>query len=796
MKIAIIAPSSVPFTIGGAENLWWGLLTSINQDTPHQAELIKLPSPERNFWEIVESYQHFCQLDLTYFDLVLSTKYPAWMVNHPNHLCYMQHRLRGLYDTYSLGGCTDLNVQYPQEVIAIQQFMSVNQGRRSSLNDFFLKLAALRAKVDSTSESLTFPGLLIREIVHFLDGVGLAKTAIKKYTAISYTVANRNTYFPVGSSVEVIYHPSNLRDFRRGSSDYLFTVCRLDNAKRVALLIQAMHSVKTNIELRIAGTGPAAESLQKMAGDNQKIVFLGFVNDQQLTELYADALAVLYVPYNEDYGLVTIEAMMSAKPLLTTTDAGGPNEFVRNGETGYSVPPDPEAIAQRIDYLCEHVQEARQMGLNGRKLVQDITWENTVAKLLGETKPPIVSTPVKKRKRITVALTFPVFPPRGGGQVRAFHLYRHLARWFDIELVCFTNANDAPLRAEIAPGLTEIRIPKSAQHQREELAIEQQVGVPITDIVMPQLYPLTPAYVEALRASTATSDFIVACHPYLLPAIQAVSNQPIWYEAQDVEVALKQRVLPDNPTGHKLLDATRQVEQECCQVSTLIWVCCQEDAQRLNQIYGVDSSKILEVPNGVDIETVNYVSLEDRHSWKSKLGLNASSFTALFMGSWHSPNLAAVGSIFQIAEQLPQVNFLIIGSVGLAFKHEKRPANVGFMDVVDDETKAVILGLADVALNPVTFGSGTNLKMLEYFASGIPVISTPIGVRGLGVEAGGHCIVVDIEDFAEAIAELKAEDLTNKEIRVKKARQYVQEKFDWQAISQRLFNRLTQMNLV
>ena len=74
MKIAIVAPSPVPFTIGGAESLWWGLLNWINQNTNHQAELIKIPSPERSFRELVNSYQNFSKLDLTHFDIVISGK--------------------------------------------------------------------------------------------------------------------------------------------------------------------------------------------------------------------------------------------------------------------------------------------------------------------------------------------------------------------------------------------------------------------------------------------------------------------------------------------------------------------------------------------------------------------------------------------------------------------------------------------------------------------------------------------------------------------------------------------------
>jgi glycosyltransferase involved in cell wall biosynthesis len=792
MQIAIIAPSPVPFCIGGAENLWWGLLESINQYTPHQADLIKLPSPERNFWELIDSYRSFSELDLTHFDLVISGKYPGWMVHHPNHICYMLHRLRGLYDTYHFTRYSEIYSSKNQDITDIQKFIRGNQANRNALKEFFERLEQLRFSPNCPADAFQFPGPLIREFIYFLDGIGLAPNAIKKYAAIAKNVVNRQNYFPSESVVEVIYPPSNIKSFRRGSNNYLFTVGRLDNAKRISLLIQAMKYVKTNIQLKIAGTGPDADYLKKLAGEDERIVFLGFVNDQEITSIYADALAVPYVPYDEDYGLVTIEAMMSGKPVLTTTDAGGPNEFVINGETGYSVPPDPQALAERIDYLCEHRDEAQQMGLAGRKLVKVINWENAVARLLGESSPS-TSTPIsdsKKRQKITVALTFPVFPPRGGGQSRVFHLYRNLAKQFDIELVTFTNADQDIFRGEIAPNLYETRIPKSKQHQDQEWLIEQKVGVPVTDVVMPQLYHLTPAYVEALRASAKSSDFIIACHPYLLPAIQAVSNKPIWYEAQDVEVELKKGILPNNVIGHELLELTRKVEEECCRLSQVIMVCASDDAKALHKIYGTDLSKIIEVPNGVDLETVSYIDIEKRHLKKKELNI-VGSFTAIFLGSWHNPNLEAVRHIFKMAQKLPQINFLIIGSVGLAFRDEPRPANVGFMGAVDEETKDTAFKLVDVALNPVTFGSGTNLKMLEYFASGIPVISTPIGARGLGIEDGKHCIVVQLDKFSEAIAQIKHEDLATQRTRVEAAKRHVKENFDWQAIAQNCIQDIT-----
>ena len=100
MTIAILAPSPVPFTIGGVENLVWGLCETINKKTSHRAELIKLPSKELSFWDLIDNYHQFYNIDLNHFDTVIVTKYPGWMVRHKNVIYYISHRLRGLYDTY------------------------------------------------------------------------------------------------------------------------------------------------------------------------------------------------------------------------------------------------------------------------------------------------------------------------------------------------------------------------------------------------------------------------------------------------------------------------------------------------------------------------------------------------------------------------------------------------------------------------------------------------------------------------------------------------------------------------
>ena len=100
VNVVIVAPCHVPLAIGGAEKLWWGLLEHLNGHTNHQADIVKLPGPEGDFWEVVDSYRAFSALDLTPYEVIISGKYPAWMSDHPCHVCYMLHPLRGLYDTY------------------------------------------------------------------------------------------------------------------------------------------------------------------------------------------------------------------------------------------------------------------------------------------------------------------------------------------------------------------------------------------------------------------------------------------------------------------------------------------------------------------------------------------------------------------------------------------------------------------------------------------------------------------------------------------------------------------------
>ena len=790
MKIAIVVPSPVPFTVGGMEYLTWGLLENGNKLTNHNIELIKLPTKENDFWSIIDSYSMYYNLNLDHFDMVLTLKYPAWMIRHKNQVCYMAHRLRGLYDAYHF---CNLPQEPKLDNSYIADLILYIDSAEATIEGVFNRLDNIKKNIGQIpKEHFNLPSPFLKKIITFLDNSAMSN--VKKFYAISETVKARKQYFPDGADVKVVYPPSYLDDFKKGDYEYVFMVSRLDSPKRIDLLINAMKYIKTDIKLYIAGTGPEEEKLKNLAKDDNRIVFLGFITDEEVKHYYSNSLVIPYFPYDEDYGLITIEAMMYAKPVITTIDSGGPTEFVKNNQTGFVVKANPKDIAEKIEYFCNNSEEAKRMGTNAFNRVNKITWEKLCSEVLSEvnienkTKLYTKANSDIKRKKIIVTSTFPVYPPQGGGQSRIFNLYKNVARDFDVEIVSLTNETNARSKSLIANGLTENRISKSQKHAEEEWKIESKIGVPVTDVAMPLLINYTSQYLDELRKSIEKSDIIVISHPYMYTAAEPyLENKIVVYEAHNVESTMKKKMLPDNTSSRKLVDLTFEIEQKCCSISNLIITCSQEDKEELSKIYGVDLEKIIVVPNGVDIDETKFTDINKRKSNKSK-NLILKQKIGLFMGSWHGPNIEASEKIIEIAKKCKDIKFMLMGSQCMYFKDRKIPENVGLIGLVSEEEKSRIFSLVDFALNPMLSGSGTNLKMFDYMAAGIPIITTEFGTRG--IKDKSLFIIKDVDNMALACNQFEIQDYTNM---ILKARKHVEEVFDWKIIAQEFSIALTNL---
>lgn len=790
MKIAIVAPCPVPYMVGGAEKLWWGLASHLNENTGHQAEIIKLPTPEHDLASVVRGYEAFAALDLSAFDAVISGKYPAWMVQHPRHICYMLHRLRGLYDCYS--GPVELPdaLSMDPAVAALRTFMRRGRGSRTALPEFFGRWNELMAGARPAG-MLDFPGPLAREMVRWMDGIALSPSAIARYAAISATVAQRQGYFPEGVEVAVA-HPPPHRAMAAGERfEHFYTVSRLDVPKRVAMIVEAMRKVKTDLPLLVGGTGPEEARLHALAEGDPRIRFLGFEGDEKVLENYRNALAVPFVPYDEDYGLIAVEAMQCAKPVITTHDSGGPCELVTDGVDGLLCAGNADALAAAMQRLADDHSLARAMGANAAKRGARVTWQAVADVLLAVPRRAHSRAPGAPRRKLVVSSTFAIYPPRHGGASRSFHIYRALAPEFETVIVSLCASGEAPFEGDIAPGVREIRIPKSAEHERRELEVQAEMGTPVTDVVLPELHLLTPRLRETLERESRDACAMVSSHPYPFPILEDL-GLPVWYEAQDFEFHLKRSLFEKLPRGRELIDVVHEVEGACARAAQVILCASPDDARSLVEVYGVDADRILDVPNGTDGLRIAYTPREERTRLKERMGI-ADAPLVFFMGSGHWPNIEAVKRVFGMASEMPDLMFAVVGSVCYAFDPRMKPPNVLFVGEVDEVTRNLCLQACDVAVNPMEHGSGTNLKMLDYFAAGLPVITTDYGSRGLRLQGERQCLVRAIDDFPEAIREVLGTGVAAAASRAAAARELVDEVFDWEAIVARVKPRLIEL---
>ena len=330
-KLAIITPTTT--SRGGAERAFEGLAAAfLGQNV--DCELVQIPDPATDRASLRASIVSVAAMDLSAYDAIVSTKFPAYHCRHPNHVVYMMHPARSLYDMFELE----------------------NPDPSPDMLDF------QKSIVDADSRAL-------RSARHLF--------------AVGHEAASRLMTFNKLHAT-VIHHPSTLDPLPAASrvENFLFLPGRLHGWKRVDLAIDAMRYVKGGFHLLIAGSGPDEQRLRRKAAGSSAISFLGEVSDGELASLYARCLATVYVPHREDFGLVTIESFDAATPVITTYDSGEPSFFVIDGVTGLVAQPHPIALASAFDYAFSNPQRMREFGRSGQLVAQKLRWENVATALL------------------------------------------------------------------------------------------------------------------------------------------------------------------------------------------------------------------------------------------------------------------------------------------------------------------------------------------------------------------------------------------------------------------------------
>lgn len=347
MKV-LITTVQVPFVRGGAEVHAEQLCNALRA-AGYQSEIVAIPfkwyPPER----ILDHIKACRLLDVTEscgvgIDRVIGLRFPAYFIPHPNKVLWILHQHRAAYDLWD----------HP-------------------LGDL------IRAP----------NGTSVRDAIVAADRQWIPQA--RAVFANSRNVATRLKQY-CGIDSEPLYHPPQNADSFYCAADegYLFYPSRLTSAKRQASVLQALAQTVNPVQVRFSGSpeNPAfAKELMNLTHQlkvDKRVRWLGYISEEEKLQNYAHARGVIFPPVDEDYGYITLEAMLSAKPVITCSDSGGALEFVLNRETGLVTEPTPASLAAAMDYVWENPDRARSWGEAGREryLSLGITWSKVIERLL------------------------------------------------------------------------------------------------------------------------------------------------------------------------------------------------------------------------------------------------------------------------------------------------------------------------------------------------------------------------------------------------------------------------------
>lgn len=336
----MVCGAQKPFVRGGAEQHQENLVSAL-REAGHETDLVRLPVA----WEkgrLFDSPLAWRMVPID-ADLVIATNFPSYFVRHPNKVVWLLHQHRGAYDGFAAG---------------------------ASWSDFGLDDVSLEEQRLMTE----WDSVALGEARRVYSNSGVVSARLERFNGLPSTP---------------LAHPPPLHEVLRPGplGDYVVSVQRQEANKRPHLLVEAMrHLVDqgSGLDAVMAGRGELLDDLRSRTAElglQDRIDLPGFVPDDRVVELLAGALAVVYVPEDEDYGYATLQAFYAGKPVVCAADSGGVLDWVEDGVTGLVTDGTPEDIARAIRQLDEDRDLARRLGEQGRARVAGLGWAAVVEEL-------------------------------------------------------------------------------------------------------------------------------------------------------------------------------------------------------------------------------------------------------------------------------------------------------------------------------------------------------------------------------------------------------------------------------
>jgi len=393
--------------------------------------------------------------------------------------------------------------------------------------------------------------------------------------------------------------------------------------------------------------------------------------------------------------------------------------------------------------------------------------------------------------QVAVFNSFDITPAENGGEIRLINLYSRLSQTSPVRFLSYDLRGRLPIRRERVPPALDVLDMMVTDHDRTAFfQAEERLGLHPHDILCIDTYSFSPQFLKEVDRALSWADVVVCSHPYLATEIfpRCKPLQLRVFEAHNIELHAKTSFFEparDRALAEKLLAATRRAEAYALAVADIVVTVGERDSQGFVEEYGVDPAKLNVIPNGVTVSAYDGVSSEARREFRNEAGL-ADCDVGVFLGSAYGPNVDA----YRIARAwLEEAGFkgtiFVVGKIVDAYND--RWPTVGFTEkwfgFVDDALKHLLVKSADFAIQIVTSGGGTNLKLFDYMAAGIPILANEFGRRGVN-DDGWFIPVETASDMRDIIRTRRWRDEAAK-ASAEVARRVALRDFDWDSIAQR-----------
>jgi glycosyltransferase involved in cell wall biosynthesis len=350
------------------------------------------------------------------------------------------------------------------------------------------------------------------------------------------------------------------------------------------------------------------------------------------------------------------------------------------------------------------------------------------------------------KPNVLVLMPYAMAPARNGGSEKAVATYANLNSLANVTLVWPESRKGFGL-AKLPGGCLQFSIglePDIVQAIEEDRSSWGTIG---WSAALAKHISKSKAFCEGVRHFSKNTEIIILSHQWLIDSIPEEFKGRLILDSFGSEPDLLREQLSEGDPNFQyvrtlyykeLIDLTSQIEKRAIERSSEVFAMTQVEADGIVSKYPKKTVKL------------NLTGTDLQESPIFKIPTGKPNF--LFFGSAHPPNIGAAIFVQKLSERNTDINFTIAGEVSNYL--QSPPPNLKLFSEVSDDLLRELIETSTGFLNPIASGSGVSLKSLRILASGLPMISTPLGVRGLQVRNNQEVVITNLDSFDSEIRKL------------------------------------------